>query len=308
MIMCSWGDSTFVGGPSMTTHMDLGIIEAADVTSLSREDQAAAIFKGTCSLSQFAESQVCPVIMGQLAKSDYEQAIAGTFYRLALLVRGLGRLDDPCHFQLANSTAPTVFELLLDIKALASDHTLAAKFLAFTRVSRFHKATQLTRFLSENPAVDRSSHLQAIQFADDPIRRQEVEQLCIQHWGSDSRGRPLWPEHWSGLSIADRAQRAGLDYEEIYRSQFFLQSYSIHAGGAGVDGISRDGLICSFGIAHSLVQQMFAEAISIIADGFHLFQADTHLRERLHRVSAASGFFAVQAVLERHGKPENEEP
>jgi hypothetical protein len=89
----------------MATHWDLEIIEAADVTSLSRKDQAAALFKGTCRLSNVAAKEVCPVIKGQIAKADHEQAITGSFYRMSLFVRGLTRLDDPCHFQIANGKA-----------------------------------------------------------------------------------------------------------------------------------------------------------------------------------------------------------
>lgn len=279
--------------------MDLEIVEAADVTSLPIEEQSAAFFKGTLRIHSLVEDIVVPVVQGQIGKSDYEQAVSVTICRIALLLRGLKRLNEPAHFQIVNSVARTVFELVLDLKVLIADHSSAEKFHGFARVAKFRKASQLKTFLDSNPAVDRSSHQDAINFASDTARENEVEQECILHWGSDRSGKPRWPDHWSGKNIADRADDAGIEFAEIYRSQFFLQSYYVHAGPAGIQNLSREALICSFGIAHRLIQQMAAIAVQIVADEFHLFSTDLDLRVKLRRVSAASGFYAVQSVLER---------
>ena len=283
----------------MNQPVDLDVIEAADVTALSVEEQASAFFKGTASIHGLIENVVCPVIQGQIGKSDYEQAVAATFYRIALLLRGLKLLNDLAQFQIVNSVARTVFELVLDLNVLVSDQSRADKFHAFSRVAKFRKAAQLKTFLDANPSVDQSPHQDAIKFASDAQRQQEVEQECIQHWGTDRNGNPRWPDHWSGRNIADRANDAGIEFSEIYRSQFFLQSYYVHAGPAGVQHLSREALICSFGIGHRLVQQMAAIAVQIVADEFHLFSTELELQDKLKRVSAATGFYAVQSVLEQ---------
>lgn len=282
----------------MNTPLSLEVIEAADVNTLSREEQASALFKGTQSLYALMENGVCSVVLGQVGKSDIEQAIASTYFRITLLLRGLAALGDPSHFQIANSTARTVFELFLDLKALCADGSLTVKYFAFARVVKFRKAEQLVRFLDANPSVDRAPHQHAISFASDAQRKQEVEQQCCQHWGTSKGGQPNWPDHWSGRTIADRARDAGPEFEEMYRSQFFLQSQYVHAGPAGIQDMSREALICSFGIAHRLVQQLASAATELIGGTFHLFDAKPELREQLHRASAASGFYAVEAVLQ----------
>lgn len=283
----------------MAHQIDLDIIEAADVNALPIEQQAAAFFKGTASIYRLTEDVVCPVVQGQVGKSDQEQAISATFYRMVLLLRGVTALNDPVHFQIVNSVARTVFELVLDLKALAADPTSAGKFHAFARVAKFRKATQLKDFLDANPTVDSSPHQTAIDFANDPVRAQEVEQECVQHWGRTHKGKLRWPEHWSGKQIDVRASDAGIEFAEIYRSQFFLQSYYVHAGPAGIQNLSREALICTFGVSHRLIQQFAATAVEIIADQFHLFATDLDLRDQLRRASAATGFYAVQSVLER---------
>ena len=198
-----------------------------------------------------------------------------------------------------NSVARSVFELVLDLKILAADHSTADKFFVFARVSKFRKVEQLVSFLDEHPTVDRANHQHAISFATDAQRQDEVEQECLLHWGTNSKGKPNWPKHWSGKDSWERAVQAVVEFAEIYRSQFFLQSYHVHSGPAGIQHLSRDALICSFGIAHRLIQQLAATATEIIGDEFHLFDTNLELRDKLRRASAATGFYAVQMVLEQ---------
>jgi hypothetical protein len=281
--------------------MFLSEIDPKDVKKLPLEEKTKAVFRGTCALSEFAEKQVCPIIMSQVGRSTQEQALWATYCRMSLFLRSLAKLDDSCHFQMAAIAARSVFELLLDLKSLAADSSLAQKFFDFTWVSRYHKAKQLANFLSANPAVDATPHLLALALVQKPGVQQNREQLCVQHGWVDAKGKPKWPEHWSGTTIAQRAKAAGIEYEEIYRSEFFIQSYYVHAGGAGIDSMSREALMCAFGIAHALIQRLFAEATGIIADQFHLFAADPQLRDRLKTAALSGGFFALQAMLRDAG-------
>ncbi len=286
------------------TNRDVRAIEAADVCSLSPDEQAAACAKGTRRLYDFADTSVVPLVKAALEKTGYEQAVAATYYRMVILLRGLVALDDPCHFQFANMAARTVFELLLDLKTLAADHSTSDKLFAFTDVSKFHKATQLVDFLDKNPSIDRKPHEHAEKFAIDPARKKRIEDLCDKHWGriktGKRKGELNWPTNWSGKDTCACARDAGITYEEIYRSQFFVQSYHVHAGVAGIDNLSRDALIRSFSIAHVLIQRLFAEATTVIGEEFDIFDADPEVRSNLKRAAAATGYYAVEAVL---GKP-----
>jgi len=272
-------------------------IEPQAIRNLPRHKKIEAIFQGTRALSEFAEENVCPQVRAALQKSGHEQALAATYYRMCLFLRALAKLDDTYHFQIAQMAARSIFELLLDLKALAADPTLAEKFFDFTWVSRYRKAKQLDDFLQAHPRVDTSPHKPALDLVNKPGVEQNRKQLCKKHGWVDSKGKPRWPDHWSGKDIATRAREAGVKYEEIYRSEFFIQSYYVHAGAAGIDSMSRDALESAFAIAHALVQRLFAEATKIIAERFHLFQADESLRHRLEAASVASGFFALLAAI-----------
>lgn len=271
-------------------------IDPADVTELPRNEQAAAVLKGTHDLHALGEG-IVPLIIGQAGKSECESALAGTYYRMTLLLKGLSTLNDTCHFQLSQAGARTVFELLLDLKILVNNPSRATQFFAFPQVSRFHKAAQLADFLDKHGKIDPVRPQRAVQFAGDQQVRQRIEALCVRGWGTKTNGKPNWPEHWSGQSISERAKNAGADYEELYRTQFFIQSYFVHSGGAGVGGLSHDALVCLFCNAHLLVQRLFTEATEIIATEFLLFDAIPGLREKLQMAAAATGFHLTQAVL-----------
>ena len=278
-------------------YISPSVVDATDVTALSPQQQADAFFRGTRDLAAYVESEICPILQAQIAKSEYEEAVCVTYYRIALLLRGLSALNDPCHFQFANTTARTIFELFLDIELLLRERSSAARFHAFTEVSRFHKGLQLVEYLNSTPTIDKSPHQHVIQFVADLTRRSRIEQLCINHWGTANSTKPRWPDHWSGADVFTRARAAGDKYTELYRSQYFLQSYSIHAGPAAVQGLPFDVLVCSFAIAHRLIQMLVADATLLIAGEFKLFEADANLRTRLSEVSAATGFYAVQTTL-----------
>jgi len=275
------------------------IVDGQAIRNLPIEKRIAAIFHGTVALNKFADKNVCPKVQDAFQKTDHEKALAATYYRMCLFLRALAKLDETCHFQVAAMAARSIFELLLDLKALASDPTLTQKFFDFTWVSRYHKAKQLADFLQKNPNVDRTRHQHALALVNKPGVNDHREQLCKSHGWVDRKGKLSWPKHWSGKDTPIRAKEAGIEYEEIYRSQFFIQSYYVHAGGAGIDSMSREALESAFAIAHALIQRLFAEATRIIAKAFHLFEGDESLHQRLAAVSAAPAFFAVQAAIQQ---------
>ena len=137
------------------------------------------MFQPTCALSTFADGQVWPLMHAAFGKNDHEDALAGTYYRMCLFLRAPAKLDDACHFQIAAMAARSLFELLLDLKALAKDPGLAEKFLDFTWVSRYHKAKQLADFLDANPGVDATPRKHALALVNKP----SVQQESAGSWG-----------------------------------------------------------------------------------------------------------------------------
>jgi hypothetical protein len=57
-------------------------LEKADVSDLPTRTRVEAFYKGTDAISQFAQSEIIPILRGQINLSDKEKAIVGTYYRM----------------------------------------------------------------------------------------------------------------------------------------------------------------------------------------------------------------------------------
>jgi len=269
-----------------------------DDVELTAAECAIACHRQTCAFHSFVHCHVVPIIVTQQRRTDYEDALAGSYYRMALVVGSLTKLDSISDFQTVQAGARTVFELLLDLKMLAKDPALAGPFFAFAEVQPFSKAAQLTKFLDENPTVDRTPYAHATRLASDPAERMKYEAKCIKYWGKPRKGTPKPNAHWSNKGLCKRAKDAGPEYEEIYRGDVFTQNYCVHAGAAGVAGFGREAIESLYTIGHHLACQLLREATEIIAAQFHLFDAVPDLRAELEG-AGRSAFMAARDALAR---------
>lgn len=113
--------------------------------------QAEAFFRGTEALCNFANKHVVPVLVGIISPNDYERALFDTYYRMQFWLLSLEKLDYPSHFQAVLNAARGTYELLLDLKLLQADPSLAAKYHAFPFVARFSTAKKYIDELARHP-------------------------------------------------------------------------------------------------------------------------------------------------------------
>jgi hypothetical protein len=263
------------------------------VRRLPIERQAAIFAAGTRSLHEYAEKEISPVVIAQVGKTSWESALSATYIRMCLIMRGIVTLDDFSHFQLAAMGARSLFELLLDVKLFAGDVTCGEKFFDFVDVDKFAKAEKLHAFYRDHPGIDPSPHDAAIQFADDASRKARIDTLCKKHWG-----RTRYPKHWSGVdSIKTRAKDAGTEYELFYLYDYGMESWSVHSGAAGILNLSRDALAVYFAVTHALICRLFGEATKIVAEAFHLFEAQPSLKTELDVVASKGAAFAIARIF-----------
>jgi hypothetical protein len=269
-----------------------------DVEDLPFETQLRAILRGTETIFGFAREHVIPVVRDQLNKNDYEKVLSSLYYRMFLWFEALTELKDPRHFQVAQSAARSLFELLLDVKLVIRDPNVVEQVNAFTRVERFRRANRLNAFVNEHPAIDSSQYIAEVQHATDPAAIAEIDSLREKYWGRDKHDKLIWPKHWSGSDALSRAriaggEIAGGEFEETYVSDYSFQSWYAHAGLAGIGGISREGLTKAFALAHLSSQRSFSQATETVAFAFRLFDAIPGLRQNLGLASVETAKAAL---------------
>ena len=122
-----------------------------EVRNLPIADKNRLNVMATSALHDFAKAYFIPVILSQLRKDPYEQAVAMTYERMCLWLEALASLPAAKHFQVAFSGARAMFEHLLDIKKLEKKPTLGDAFWDFATVRRYDIAVQKTEYAKGGP-------------------------------------------------------------------------------------------------------------------------------------------------------------
>jgi len=214
--------------------------------------------------------------------SEFEDAIVGLVYRIAACLKSLIKMNHPIDIQAVFAAARTILELTLDVKLLVKDPSLGPQFHAFVFVERFRAAKAVVDFVDSKFAGDRSKAKAERTFICDSARQQKLEHLCRQFgWSDSGKNRPKRVNHWSGLDLYARAERVGIQYQELYRVYYPLFSWNVHAGAVGVSGISAKGIESGFGVAHTVIQDLVYDATEDVCIAFRWFDADPDLREKL---------------------------
>ena len=183
----------------------------------------------------FVEQKIIPILSGQLNLSQKEEAILGIFYRVHALASSLTRLNKKIDFNAVAIVARTIFELLLDLKILASpslsSHDLK-KFRAYAEFARFRSADKLLKFQALNPGIEENAFFKGDfrkQFVEASGKRTSVESTVVSLWGKDKNGNPKWPDHSTGRNIRERANECGPLYEQKYLEIYSLLNWYAHS-------------------------------------------------------------------------------
>jgi hypothetical protein len=239
-----------------------------------------AYFQGTQSIQNFVVNVMLPVLRGQLGRTAREDAIVGTYYRIVGWLNALAELDSISHYQAVASGARSLFELLLDIKLIQSDSTgeLLGKFDAFPQVERYRSANRLIEYCDRtgNTKIDCTNQR---LFVGGVARKTEMDSIVERRWGRNSGGKLKYPKHWSGLSVPNRAQKLGSEYEALYFEFYPFLSWHMHSGSTGYAELKPETIEAAFGLMHGVIQRVALEATEVCAremkmDKIHNLAAD----------------------------------
>lgn len=250
-----------------------------DIHDFTQHELVSSFYDGLRVCVDYVQMQIIPILYGQINLSQKDEAILGIFYRMHALGSSLTRLDNKLDYSAVASIARTMFELLLDIKILASPSLTSnelEKFRAFAGVERFRKASDFIKFQAKHPGIEKDSNFDdgiRKQFVEAPGERDAIESQVVSLWGKNKKGEPKWPDHWLGSSVRDRAKLFGPLYEQEYLELYSLLSWYVHSGNAGYTGLSESSLEWVYGISMNISRNMYMEALELCAKTFSLNSA-----------------------------------
>jgi len=247
-----------------------------EIPDFTTHELISAYHDGLREAVDFVQSEVIGTLRGQLDLSQGEKATMGIFLRIHALACSLVRLNNRVDFNAVAGIARTVFELLIDLKLLISpnlgQHDLD-RFFAFSEVDRFRKAKRIVELQEEHPDLVESSLLDSgvrKEFVESRVKDKSVEKKVELLWGKSSKGKPKWPDHWSGLSIRKRSSDFGPLYEQEYLEIYsFLSSYA-HGGSTAYSGLTEQSLESVYGISLEYARKLYIEALIICSKVFSL--------------------------------------
>lgn len=278
-------------------------IPAFNSPEVSQEELISAYHQGIKEAVDFVQTEVIPVLNGQLNLNKWESAIVGTFYRIHSLASSLTHLNKPFDFNSVAIICRSIYELLLDLKILTAEDFKEddlKRFHAFPRIKRFHAAHKLVEFQNINPDVKKYSFFEGEireKFVKDPGRQESIFAQVCELWGERANGQPNWPNHWYGVDIRQRAAKFGKIYEQEYLEIYSVLSWYTHSGSISYADFSPKTLEGIYGIALDISRKMYVESLIICAKTFSLFDAIGSFAQVVEFLKNAPSEILIQTKL-----------
>lgn len=272
----------------------------ADTVPVNSHILADACFEGIRAINAFDKFSLRPLLQGLLNANPREQAVVGFYCRIAAYFSSLLKLDNPLHFQTLAASARSVFELGLDLALFNKDSSeeSLSRLHAFTRVERYRVASKMVNFYAERPIPKNQSLTKQRALCADPNEKSKVEALIRQYW------KGQWPKHWSRFQDARaRAQHVGDIWEARYVQNYYVLSWHIHAGIAGVAGLPQDAFDCFAMEAFQLSTDVALDTYNIIGQELRLAKAMPKWDESVTFLRQVIGMALVDKRLQNLGEP-----
>lgn len=264
--------------------MSTDIVKTLDDSKLTVHQKVDAIFAGTGALLRAALPIRNVIMQLDTHRTDLEDALAGTYYRMGLMMESLTRLNKRQDFQVSLHCARCLYELHLDIVDLIRDPNLLPKFKAFTFVARFAAAKKLVDELASQGITDPNIGKHERVFVDDATRQVKFKSEIATHWPK----RRTAPLNWMGRSLPDRVRDISNDESLRYRQLYSFFCWYSHAGVVGIANLSNEALESAMGIAHAHSQEFFFETTSLIARQFDIYKANSTLKTAIDEYQATT--------------------
>lgn len=267
---------------------------------------ANATFEGVRATLAYWMFHLRPVLQNLINQTPRERSFLSLFYRVVGYIASIWRLNSPAHVQAIAGSARSLFELGVDIALFRQDQSNESleRIESFTRVERYRVAMKLVDFYAAHPLPRDLNINEQRRVAADTAERDSVETLIERYWGRDRRGDLIWPKHWSRFQEArGRARQLGGEWEERYVRHYYMLSWHIHAGLAGVADLPRETFDAFAALAHQLATDIALDCYQMAGEELHLAAAIPNWQDHQNFLSHVIGMVLVDGRLHSIGEP-----
>jgi hypothetical protein len=251
----------------------------------------------------YTQETVTPVVQGLLNPSQREQIVAGLYYRSIGFCRTACELKHVVHQQALTSAERSVIELFVDM-ALIHNNIVdkgVERFLAFTDSQKLKAARRMDAFYIKYPALDSNPSHAAPHRAFIVSDAARVEAERELYWGKDKNGKPIKPEHWSGMDLVTRSMKLGKEIEYLVTKDYDRRNFSVHTGLAGFLNLSKENFEAMCAIALKLIGESMLSELHILGSELRLDQAIPNYQASLAIIDTVQTYSFADRVLQSQG-------
>lgn len=254
----------------------LSVEEALD--KITPREIGDCLFDYSKKLIEFSNTKVIMLLNNLSDRNQKEDVFINIYNRMYLWMNSLVALNHLQHLQGLAPVTRSLFELLLDIKLLSRDDTgqYLNKYISFDEIEMYSAAEKRVSFYEKNFPQKKEEYFIQKVYMDDRERRVRIEENSGKYWGRDlSEMKKI--RHWSMMNVRDRANKIGIEYEEIYIKLYYYLSSIVHGYGLSFfRNLRKEHFESFYYYCHEASQKFFIEATKIIASLMKIDQAWEH--------------------------------
>lgn len=198
---------------------------------------------------------------------------------------------------------------------LSVDAILLSDLTEPIRAERFHKSTEILRYLAAKKLVAFYDKRPDLPFPPDSGPQRQLVDTPGLEARLDALSQRLWnlplnkaPTHWTKQDLSARCASVGDDFTLIYQHEVAILNWHVHAGGAGVGGIPVEGFKLMEVLARRIITKAVPKAYRAIGAAFGLDQKVQNFGRRLEILEGYASLAGIDARLRAVGHPGNLAP
>jgi hypothetical protein len=232
-------------------------------------------------------------------------AVASLGDRLIGHARIVPKVNSLVYQQTATAAERSVIELWLDIQLLHRNVVAngVERLFAFAEYQKLQSARRTVRFFSEHPHLDESPSAALLHQAYITANAARVDARTFELWGTPGQ-KPPKPEHWSGMSVPDRAKAVSPEAQLLVLHGYDMRNFAVHSGVAGIMNVSATAQELIFVQSVTNVAKCLMEVLRIIGIELEIPKSVEAYNGIVDYLDDLVVYAVSDAVLRMQGEPQ----
>ena len=245
----------------------------ADNTPSARTDDVERFFTSLKSMNELDTLEIRNVVRGLLSPTQRDICFTGNYFRATANVETLLSLKNAKDFQAIAMLARSLFELAVEIRLINQVDNSVEKIIVFSDVEKLRSAQKIVSFKRRDPGAKVDAAIYAEFVAKN---EQRINQERVATWPGVKK-----VAHWSLMNMAERTEKLGAPFEEIYQVNYPQLSLYVHSGIVGIVNISKETFALLAGIAFTIALEAYMQIIEAVINEFKIYKADGKLKDKM---------------------------